>query len=575
MKKTIALVGVLLVISTLSLFAAGSQEDDGAATAGSVAEPVGRDGDSWTWDTSEFEIDNWYVGVPWFSKTWDVENCMNDRVMYERTGLRHVNFTTPASKKNEKLNAMIAAGNLPDVITIPAKFPQVPLLMKEGRLVEDLSQLMEEYAPTFTSKVPPSWIKWWTTEDGHWYGFPNAIQSADNARADGEFDITTNFGFIGREDVLSDLGLTAENFTTQDGMVEALKAIKEANITADGASVYPFMLSTFGGAVYDGLEQLAMQIGMVYEDTNGDYVFPPENPKFREMMLFLNRLYREDLLDMKNLIMQKKEQQELLSQRRVITYLGTTSKVGRAYQNLCDATNGEIQYIPLGPLHAQDGTPAAYRATSLGAWCLTFVTKDAENKHRIVRFLEYLFSDEGAIQQEFGTEGVTYRYMDNGKIDFTDQYRSEFEADTTAAVQKYGLDTMWFISDGQFLKSITYEIPFEAMSTVDQMKQVIDDHKQELIYIDNYSDPAVVTPAAGSEAATILAKMKVYLDEQLVKVIVAETESEAQSLFDEAIAKLDSMGMEQVSEVMNENFWARKRKLDVTYSIPEDMRLQW
>jgi putative aldouronate transport system substrate-binding protein len=358
-------------------------------------------------------------------------------------------------------------------------------------------------------------------------------------------------------------------------MVAALKKIKNANLTADGASVYPFMLSTFGGTVYNGLEQLCMQIGMTYEDANGDYVFPTNNPKFKEMMLFLNRLYREGLLEMNNLIQQKKEQRELVAQRRVATYMGTISKVGRSYINLCEETNGEIQYIHLGPLHAQDGTPGAYKETSLGAWCLTFVTKNAENKDRIIRFMEYLFSDEGTIQQEYGTEGVTWRYMPNGKIDETDSYRKEFEKDTTAAFKKYGLESMWFISDGQFLKSVQYEIPFEEMTVVDQMEARIKQVQNDLIYIDNYSDPAVVNPAAGTEAATIYAKIRVYLDEQLTKVIVADTKQESEALYKEAIESLKAMGIDQVAEVMNENFWARKNKMGVKYSIPEEMRLKW
>lgn len=113
---------------------------------------------------------DWYVNYSWFTTDWGT-NAVS-RAITDQTGVS-VNFVTPSGNEAEKLNALIAAEDLPDVITIGWWEPQVGTMIEKG-LVYPLNELADAYAPEFWDVADPMAVSWYTQSDGNIYGYPNS-----------------------------------------------------------------------------------------------------------------------------------------------------------------------------------------------------------------------------------------------------------------------------------------------------------------------------------------------------------------------------------------------------------------
>ena len=65
---------------------------------------------------------DWYINYSWFNTGWG-SNVVS-RAITENTGVS-INFITPQGNEEEKLNALIESGSLPDLITLGWWEPQV------------------------------------------------------------------------------------------------------------------------------------------------------------------------------------------------------------------------------------------------------------------------------------------------------------------------------------------------------------------------------------------------------------------------------------------------------------------
>ena len=154
MKKITLCLILVMMITSFTVFAAAQQE------------PVAEG------ELAPITID-WFVNEGWFNRPWDAENTLVDGIITEKTGIS-INFMNSAGggTGTEKLNAMIAADNLTDVVTMGWWYTQYQELQSAGML-QPLDVLMDKYAPSFKELTPKSMINWYSYTDGHLYGFAN------------------------------------------------------------------------------------------------------------------------------------------------------------------------------------------------------------------------------------------------------------------------------------------------------------------------------------------------------------------------------------------------------------------
>ena len=261
----------------------------------------------------------------------DANNNEIKTFLEERTGYKLSWEIQPKENVKEKLNIMMASGDVPDLIvtadkTIFANFAQQGLLAP-------LDQYIEEAGPRIKSTVPEeTWRP--VTFNGKKY----AIPVPQNQEA------TT--GLMVRKDWLDELGI--ETPKTVDDIYKALQALKAAGkpigMTAAGGD----------GNAFSNLEAIAGAFGVVvpYVVKDGKVVHTRTEPEAKEYLAFMNKLYTEGLLD-KEFPVNKKANltEKLVGGRAAMTTLNWADAKGVVESLKEKDPKAELVYIdpPTGP----------------------------------------------------------------------------------------------------------------------------------------------------------------------------------------------------------------------------------
>ncbi len=576
MKKTIKVCSIILCLTMLLSFAAGCVKSDGGNDATQSDAPpttVKKEGSSWTWDTTSWDMGVWYVGDPAVDKVWDPVNVQNDKVMFEKTGLEKVEFTVPASADQEKLNAMIAANMLPDVISIPiANNQERRMLLEESGYVLDLIAIAEQYAPTFVPEIPEDMIRRFCGSDGNLYGFPNAYTTPR-----GKVEFESPCQMFARTDIMDKLGLDLNSFETQDKMVESLKKFAASGIDQDGLSILPMIMTPIGVDTLKWIQEQSEYFGPVIEDKEGNYIHPVVSPKIKEMAQFISRLFREGLYTEQNIMMERAESEQIILNNRMFMHFGKLAAYNqKASRNVIFNSNGEITFTPLTPVKSLSGDePEFPEKDGKGGYFITYISSKAKNIEKTIQFFEYLFSEEAQMLQVYGLEGVQYewkegqnRYGDSGKfISNLPAYSEEYNKDPVASTKKTGIATMWMLRDNSFTSTLSLRKPYEEETIQNQWDRDIKDFFRPYAYPNPLSLAfnSPLLPDAGTEEAEIYSKIKLFLDNHIIKLITAASDAEFESLYAEGIAHVEKLGLDKVVAVSEQKYLDGKKVAGVDY----------
>ena len=518
-----------------------------------------KEGPSWSWNTSPVTLD-WFIDQNWFSAKWDAEKTLVFKTITEKTGVK-VNFIIPPGDAKEKINTMIASNQLPDMMTMTTGTPHIKDLEQSGK-VYPLSELIEKHAPTFKAIVPDSMVKWFTAADGKWYEFPNFFDAPE--KVVGENAQGGNAGMVVRKDLMEQLGIKMQDLETQSGLIAALKKVKESKLEYKGKSVIPLLLpeecdARDGFFLYDTL--ITGFFGIPLEDKDGNLADPRKHPKFLEGLKFLNECYREGLISKENFTMQTQQYNEKLTSGSAFLAMGNLSSFKNPMKDLYNADNKAI-YTPAGPLKAKDGAKPTLIASGGNGWTVTMVSKDSKNADRAIRLMEYMYSDEGSLLGHWGVEGKTYKKRTDGYFEHTDSYNKEKSENKDKAAADYGLENLYWVHNWQLIVSKMPRGTEGAAKLDDDLwhyypKYAYDGRAMSQL------DPDAKTPAAIKNA-----EIKSYLIKQYPRILMAKSETECVSAYEEMIKKIYDMGQEEVNKARNEAFQSNKKNLGIKYMGP-------
>lgn len=577
-KRVLSLIVVLMMLASLfgacgnsTVPAAGTPsaaqqsqsaqaESQAPAQESAAATETPLAGPSWSWDTSPVELD-WFIDQSWFTSKWDAENTLVYKTITEKTGVT-VNWSVPPGDANEKLNVMMASGDLPDMMTISLGMPQIKLLQQYGNLYP-LMELVDQYAPTFKENIPESMVNWFTEDDGNWYGFPNFFDAPE--KAVGATKIAQNAGMIARKDMMAQLGITAQDLTTQDGVLAALKKVKDAKLSYGDANVVPLLLPE-AGDIRDGFFLYDVVLpgffGIPLEDENGVLVDVRKDPKYLEALKFINACYREGFIAKDNFTFQKEQHSARLTNGTVFLAIGNLGDFKNPMKELYTA-DSNAEYIPVGPIRARDNSNPTLIGSGANGWTVTMVTKNSKKADRAIRFMEYMYSDEGNLLGHWGVEGVTCERTADGYFKHTEQYLKEKTENGDKAAADYGLENLYWVHNWQ---QIVGKMPraTEGAALVEQ--NMWDYYSDDMIY-DGRAFSAM-TLEANTPVAIQQSEIKSYLIKTLPRIILAASEGECETAYNEMMTKIYGMGQEEVTKALNEKFQANKSKLGIKFMGP-------
>lgn len=326
----------------------------------------------------------------------------------KRTGVKINWDVTPVAQYNQAMNVRLAAASgLPDILQLPGS----PVNYGMDGIVLPLNELIDKYAPNIKKYFAenPNIYKLHKAPDGKIYALSSDISGTA---------LTDPAGMLIRKDWLDKLNL--QEPTTLDDWYNVLKAFKEKDPNGNGkpdeiplSPQYTWGgLALFGNAL--GLHLAEYSYGYSV-DANGKIKNDWLDPRAKELVVWLNKLYNEGLLDPE--FMSKKTDKILADITREV--VGSTNNLLNATAKFNSAIGkpGVDWQMTLPPANGSNKRFYEKAAPISGYWA---ISKDAKNPELAIKWLDYIYAnEEGARLIAFGIEGTSYKMVD-GKPEFTD-----------------------------------------------------------------------------------------------------------------------------------------------------------
>ncbi len=544
MKNAKKLVALLLVLAmVLSLAACGnggnsstsSETSTSSAAEDSSAAEEGETGDDGeTAEPGEFQLP--IVDEPTTLSYFvaDDSNCAimttdwNDNEFYQemerRTGVHLEMEMVSSADYQTNFNLMIASGTLADLIYVGASYyaEGVDAAIDDGYFL-DLTDLVDEYMPNY-QKVRTSDIQY------------ELLSTTDSGRLGAVYELRQSkqgpwLGLWIRQDWLDDLNL--ETPVTFDDYHEVLTAFKNEK----GATA-PLILNFSGsdgefGTMSGGLNVLnSWQL-----DETGKVNFGPYMDAWKEYVTIMNQWYNEGLIDPDFMATDERT----ADMAKVVTgasgLFAALYTMPSVYEAASEDSN--MNLAPVNPPVKNEGDEIHIRLRDSYTSGNTAISADCENPEVAMRWLDYLFTEEGALLANYGIEGDTFEFNEEGEPEFTDKILNNENGWTmTQTVASYLCPSAGIANWSDWTRELA-GVPEKDQACYDVWSEADDTWR--------LPSSVTLTQDESTERAALYADISTTVKEQTAQFISGALDIE--SNWDAYISSLESSGIERAIEI--------------------------
>lgn len=303
----------------------------------------------------------------------------------------------------EKKQLVIAGGNWPAVFLHGAFNKDEQIRYGSQGMLIPLNDLLEKYAPNVMAAFDEvSYLRASVTApDGNIYAIPHVNEC---------YHCSMSQKLWINSDWLDQLGLKMP--TTTEELYNVLKAFKDKDPNGNGKpDEIPLSASASGGwrTEVDGFLMNPFIINdrdSYFAIEDGKLLMAASTPAWREGLLFMKRLYDEQLLDPQALIQTNDELRQIANNPDAV--LVGAFPGGHPLAVLDgEPLERQIKYNVVPPLKGPEGKSATPSFAGIDSSGFA-ITKNATELEAIaaVRLLDYMYSFEGTMGDEFGVEDV-------------------------------------------------------------------------------------------------------------------------------------------------------------------------
>ena len=471
--------------------------------------------------------DNWYTPASY------TQNLPVWAEFEKRTGVKIEWQVTAADQYDTAIQTRIAAGvDLPDIMLLPGD-SDVVKLANDG-VILPLKELIDQNAPNIQAlfEKDPEVKKLLTAPDGEIYSVAEYLAEGNslNPRC-----------FMIRKDWLDKLGLKMPE--TIDDWYTVLKAFKEQDPNGNGqADEVPV---TTAKAIEWGYGFFASGFGLpapawdYYPDENGKVYCTYQRPEFKELLVFLNKLYQEGIMDPQYSTNGDEAKVDTMISKNIVGCSMHFSGLMDQWTNLAKgsgmagAEKAEYRMVapPLGP---NGEKPRLLRRGPLGV--KFSLTKNCKDPELAIKWIDYVWaSDEGSMLTQFGIEGQSFEFDGDGNPVYT-EWAWNYEEGMTAAIRSLG-------GFPALLDHQRRDANLQAM-------EVSPNRKEDALKLIDYFVPVFpdMLPIAeeSDKLAYLMADMDTYISEMTQKFVMG---TEPLDNYDKFLQNLESMGLEEVLSI--------------------------
>lgn len=450
----------------------------------------------------------------------------------KRTNVRLEYLHPVEGQGKEQFNLMIASGELPDLILSGfGDYQGGRLKAYEDGIIIDLKELIPKYAPDLAKiyETYPDLLMDAETEAGQQLFFPFIR---------GHERLYTFFGGFMRRDWLEELELEVPE--TVDDWYTTLKAFKEKK----GADA-PFTgnVGNIKGIYFTG----AWGIDQNHFIEDGKVVYGAIDPRFKEYAKTMAKWYEEGLLDPELATNDTKNIDAKITGNKSGAAVGNAGGSLGKYLPLMKGTEFDLIATPYLVRKEGDFNPFIPKDGPVNSAGSVQITSACKNVAEAVTFLNYGYTEEGAMLYNFGIEGVSYN-MENGYPKYTDLVMSNPNGQPVATM---GHVYVRAFQNGPFVQDVRYQ---EQYMSLPQQQEAITTWTKfaKQVTEANKAYKGVLTADENSRIASKQNEINTYKDEMFLKWLMGRADIDA--TWDEYVAQIKKMGIEDINQVRQEAY---------------------
>jgi len=314
---------------------------------------------------------------------FDPNTYFTAKFLEEKTGYKTTYEMLPEELPNEKLNLLMANREKYDIMRLSKE--QFFTLAEAGAL-EPLNDLLDQYGDKLKAGIQDStWSA--ASIDGKIYAIPQ-----------GGTGIYASSTLVVRKDWMEELGLQVP--TNRDELYEVLKTIKAKKnvIPLTGQlSLMPEIAATFGIPNTSWMEM------------DGKLIHQSEHPRMKEYLAFMNKLYKEGLIDSEWPINTSSVAIERFTSGQAammsLAWWSAPAVVNALQRNFPDGDFVTIPYLKDEQGHSPIGV-------NTGIAYFMAIPKWSENKEHAMNYMNLKLEENLFKELVIGQEGVHHKFED-------------------------------------------------------------------------------------------------------------------------------------------------------------------
>ncbi len=447
------------------------------------------------------------------------------QLISEKTGIE-VEFIHPSTgQEAEQLGLLIAGGDLPDIILIAQNYSGGSSAGVDDGAFLDMTDLMPTYAPDYYNAILQS-------ETAYRLATTNAGRITEFAMLKQEAPAFSRLIFL--DDVVAKYSM--------DSMPETIADYETLfeKMAADGLPGYMPAATGIN-------DQFMWPYGICpsfYLDSDYKIQYGQAQPAFKDYLTMMNKWYNSGYINKDfttGLTTANKQamfinQQFAMTQDSVDTYYGVADAAGHDIEVANYPRLEAGQYIPYQSV-SWDMRPVYGQST--------VVTTSCKNPELAMKYLNYLFTEEGADLLNWGIEGVAHTVNADGEREWTDLMINNDDMP---------------LPDGQYVLKM-HLFPKLSVADVDNHPNIITNPRAQELRLMYSDDPAIddslrlpsfqLDMEASTARQSIMRDIETYVEEMTLKFITGVTSLDE---FDNYLATLEGMDIAGAIAITQEQY---------------------
>lgn len=368
------------------------------------------------------------------SPNWNKMQDEVGKVITEKTGVTiDAEFDVGSGGGDQKIAMMAASGDVPDMIFAKGSLST----LVDAGLIIDMTELIDKYAPNLKKVYGDNMNRLkYSLEDQSIYQIPTNMGVDQQS-----FDATGGFEIQHR--VLKELGYP--EVKTLADYEQVLKDYVALHPETDGQPTIPLTLNADDWKIMITVTNPAFITTGAPDD--GEFYVDPETyeaqlhykrPEEKEYFRWLNGMYAQGLLDKDTFVQKDDQYKAKVASGRVLGLISQEWEYADGENALKAAGKDEYTYAHFPVTLSEEYKDHSFISTGIDGYGIA-ITTAAKDPVRIIKWLDWMSSEEGQVLRSWGIEGVHYTVDAEGKRELLPEVQERLANDTANLQKESGI----------------------------------------------------------------------------------------------------------------------------------------